>query len=551
MKTRLIIVFLFIVLLPLGLLTWLGIFVARGESQQLESQVRELLTGQLREVEGRLARFMESRERQLTELTGQAPDDPEALRKRARDIPWIRQIFICDADGSLSYPSPLADLSTREQAFLERTQEVWLRGDLCQTPLTQAATESHTAGDPEPRSPLSMAQRLSVPKQVESPTTGWYAWYWGRGLNLIFWNRHNDGRCVGVELDRIRWLADMIGQLPGTDPQQAGQVEGLIQLHDSNNALIYQWGTYEPPANARPAATLSVSPPLDSWRLDYHVHEALLAHGRRGMLLNWLAGLAAFGLTLVGFSLYFYRESTREIREAAQRVSFVNQVSHELKTPLTNIRLYAELLQEELLEEDAGVTRHVGVIVNECERLSRLIGNVLTFSRSRRGPLSLHPASLRIDELVRGVVERFEPGLTRRGIRINCSVPDAPPVLAAGDVIEQILGNLINNVEKYAAKGEMIEIACHYAAGTTTITVADRGPGIPPAERRKIFKPFYRVNSSLTEGVSGAGIGLSIARELARLHGGDLTLEPVERGACFKVQLNTPATPSEEKPCEY
>ena len=538
MKPRLIIIFLFIVLMPLGLLAGLGVMLARDERQRLELHFRDLLTGQLRDVEAQLARFMQLRERQLEELTRQAPRDSEALRTRARAVPWIRQAFLLTSDGTLSYPSPRAELSETEREFLDRTREIWQRGDLFLSSTQQAGLDADRGAEPVP-------QQSSAKKGPSPESTGWHAWYWGNGLNLIFWNRREDGSCVGMELDRTRLLADMIGQLPDTDPRRAKPAEGRIQLRDSNNILLHQWGAYEASQSQRPAASLALFHPLGSWRLNYFIPTQLLAPGRGGLLFNLLAGLAALGLALIGLAVYFYRENTRAIREAAERVSFVNQVSHELKTPLTNIRLYAELMQEYTAEGDETAGRHLGVIVAECERLSRLIANVLTFSRSRRQTLRLHRGPVRIEEMIQHVLDRFRPSLERRGIQICFNAAAAPVVLAAADAIEQILGNLLGNVEKYAAAGGRVEIASCYADTVTTITVADQGPGIPPAEHEKIFKPFYRIHSALNEGVSGAGIGLSIARELARLHGGDLTLASSDVGACFEVRLNTP--PEENK----
>jgi len=108
------------------------------------------------------------------------------------------------------------------------------------------------------------------------------------------------------------------------------------------------------------------------------------------------------------------------------------------------------------------------------------------------------------------------------------------------DALEQILGNLINNVEKYATNATTLHVRLHQDADTTTITVSDDGGGIPDAQSETIFAPFVRLSNKLTDGVSGTGIGLSIARQLACLHGGNLILVPTESGATFELTLNTP-----------
>jgi signal transduction histidine kinase len=208
-------------------------------------------------------------------------------------------------------------------------------------------------------------------------------------------------------------------------------------------------------------------------------------------------------------------------------VSFVNQVSHELKTPLTNIRMYADLVEADLdgLPDEAAdeIRPRLGVIQSESERLCRLIANVLTFARRQRKTLRLSPAPCCIDEVVQDVVARFRPALERLGVECEFSAGAGKIVSADADVVQQIVGNLISNVEKYAAAGQWMSIATREEGGRTIITVADRGPGIAPALRELIFEPFWRGDHGI-HGVAGTGIGLAIARELARLHGGDVTL---------------------------
>ncbi|MCA9526810.1 MAG: HAMP domain-containing histidine kinase, partial [Myxococcales bacterium] len=214
----------------------------------------------------------------------------------------------------------------------------------------------------------------------------------------------------------------------------------------------------------------------------------------------------------------------------------VNQVSHELKTPLTNIRMYAELLADELDDEDDRAARHVAIIEGESQRLSRLIGNILTFARKQRETLRLRPTEAVIDDVIRDAIEGFAPSLERCGVAVAFE-PGAPATVRVdADALGQILGNLLSNVEKYAHGGP-VRITAVQTPTDTTITVHDSGPGIPRGDRQRVFEPFERLSDALEEGVSGTGIGLGIARDLARLHGGDLTLLPTERGAAFELRL--------------
>ncbi|MCB1032434.1 MAG: HAMP domain-containing histidine kinase, partial [Acidobacteria bacterium] len=356
-----------------------------------------------------------------------------------------------------------------------------------------------------------------------------HVWYWGGGLNLMFWRRIPDGRLVAVEVDRVQLLADVVARLPDTGSEGGEETTALI---DSAGEVIYQWGAWTPAPSQAPRILHALPAPLAAWRLAWTGTVPVPA----GMAPGLLIGLVAIGLALAGLAVWFYRESTRALREAARRVTFVNQVSHELKTPLTNIRMYAELLADELDDEDDRAARHVAIIEGESQRLSRLIGNILTFARQSRDALQLRPTEAVIDDVIRDAIEGFAPSLERCGVAVAFE-PGAPATVRVdADALGQILGNLLSNVEKYAHGGP-VRITAVQTPTDTTITVHDSGPGIPRGDRQRVFEPFERLSDALEEGVSGTGIGLGIARDLARLHGGDLTLLPTERGAAFELRL--------------
>src|SRR5207244_3501290 len=149
---------------------------------------------------------------------------------------------------------------------------------------------------------------------------------------------------------------------------------------------------------------------LDFLRLEYFASASELeALSGTTYHFGMLLGLAAVLLALLLLALYFHRESTRALRDAAERVSFVTRVSHELKTPLTNVRLYAELLEDSLEGSDEGTLKRLGIIVSESQRLARLINNILTFSKHRQNKLSIQEQPVVIDDLVEGVLEQFTP----------------------------------------------------------------------------------------------------------------------------------------------
>jgi signal transduction histidine kinase len=342
-------------------------------------------------------------------------------------------------------------------------------------------------------------------------------------------------------------MADLIGDLPETavsnfvdGPASSGRVE----LVDSNDQTIYQWGPFERPTDLKPIVEVPVSAPLSSWRLKYYLaDDNLVTEPGRSAYFNLFAALTVIGIGLVGLAIYFARQYSREMRESRQRVNFVNQVSHELNTPLTNIRMYADLMEYDVQELESGDTEklqsRLNVIVSESQRLSRLIGNVLTFARQQRSKSTLHMRPDQVDRVVSSVIERLRPELDERGIKVTFDGKAGATVKLDDDAVEQILLNLFSNVAKYAASGKTLRVDTRRQGQRTTIEVADDGPGIPTHEREKIFQPFYRLSDKI-EGVAGTGIGLTIARELARVHCGDLKLLKSTGGCRFQVELHTP-----------
>lgn len=539
MNRKLIAAFAFIVLLPLALLVWVGRREAGAQRERVDAALRELLTARLADISADIARRIDERRRLLLDLTSRPEDSPDFFRDAARSHSAISSFFLLDPEGELLFPPSDRPASAAEAAFLRRTE--WLWRDK-QFPLLAAGADPSTPAAQAGQGPLDRSSARSSTPPAQAPanadsSSGWYAWHWDLGLHLLFWRSLPDGRIVGAELDRSGLLADLIGLLPDSP---ASDGANRIALLDADRRVIYQWGDYTPADGESPLATLPLEPPLAAWSLAIYGPPPLPSAGFAADALPFWTGLAALALAVVGLGVYVYRESSRELREAAQRVSFVGQVSHELKTPLTNIRMYAELLERELDEDDSEARRDLGVIVSESGRLSRLIANILTFSRRDRDTLRLRPLPGDLDAVLRGVAEQFRPLLSAKGVRIELDLGAPGEVPFDRDAVEQILANLIGNVEKYAASGGLLRLSSRREGSRSTVTVADAGPGVPPAERAKIFLPFYRVSDRLTDGVAGTGIGLALARDLARLHGGDLVLLPSERGACFQLTLEHP-----------
>jgi signal transduction histidine kinase len=511
-RPKLFVILAVLVVLPLGALGWLGWRMATQEQEVVESRVRSAQTDRLRDISSGIRRSVARHETELLRIIYAGTYETGALREMVRKSPIIRTLFVLDARGSRWHPPPDGVLTAGEREFLERADPIW-RDKQVFYGAAAAAGEA---------------------------VRGWYTWYWGNGANLLFWVRNPSGRVIGVDVDRARLLADIIAELPDSGGTDDGMTQTRIALLGADGQAAYQWGMYQPAAGEQPQVRLSLDAPLDAWSLVSFTPPAPRPAPSRSLVFNLAAGMAALMLALIGLAVYAYRESSREMREAAVRVSFVNQVSHELKTPLTNIRMYAELLEQRFGDDDPEGAQQVGVIVSESQRLSRLIGNVLTIARRQHDTLTLHRAAGSVDDGVQFALDQFSAPWTAKGIQTSFTRGAGATVEFDRDALVQILGNLFSNVEKYAAAGQRMDVTSRQDDRTTTIVVEDRGPGIPKGQEERIFEPFRRLNDRISEGVTGTGIGLTIARELARRHGGELRVVPASNGARFELRLETP-----------
>jgi signal transduction histidine kinase len=251
-----------------------------------------------------------------------------------------------------------------------------------------------------------------------------------------------------------------------------------------------------------------------------------------------VSGTIACSLLLAGIFLQI--QQGRALRLAEERVSFVNRVSHELGTPLTNILLNLDLAGRSLDSRPVEARRRLSLVHEEIRRLGRLVSNVLTFSRSERKTLELAPTSCIPDQVVEDMLAQFQPSLERRKVAVAWQRAASDSTRLDPDALAQITGNLISNVEKYASAGGWLGLETRMENGRLTLRVSDRGPGIPARFRDKAFEAFERVHGGVSEGSSGTGLGLAIARDLARRMGGDLLLRSSEKGAVFELDLPAP-----------
>ncbi len=226
----------------------------------------------------------------------------------------------------------------------------------------------------------------------------------------------------------------------------------------------------------------------------------------------------------------------RKVDEA--RNQFLAIVSHELRTPLTSIVSFCELIRGEADGLTAEGLRFLDIIERNADRLHRLIGDLLMLDRVEAGALPLDLDEVSIPELTAEAVRSASPGAAKQEVTIVVSTGEGPPVQGDARRLMQVLDNLLANAVKFSHRNGVVRVTASCEGRTWRIDVADSGIGIPPAEADQLFNRFVRASNARTAGLPGIGLGLSIVKILAEMHGGRVEVHSVlGLGSTFSVYL--------------
>jgi signal transduction histidine kinase len=361
-------------------------------------------------------------------------------------------------------------------------------------------------------------------------------------LHVLLWKRHplRPGLTFWTELDLAAIRTDLAG-LFSANPASSAPNGVSFALLDSAGAVVAvtepgfttDWST--------PFVASEVGQILPRWEVAAYLLDpaSLNASARTIRLTLSLIIMTLLGTVACG-SYLILRSVNEEMRIASQKTDFVSNVSHELKTPLTSIRMFSELLRDAENPDPDKTKQYSGVISKEAARLSRLINRLLDFSRLDRGELQLRSERLDLAELAQETVTDYRPQLEAVGMSVLLTTPGGggPVVSVDRDALSQVIVNLLSNAGKYAAGGGEVIVDVASAGEKATLAVRDRGPGIPRAHQRRIFEKFYRIDDSITSGVEGSGIGLALCRQIAELHDGTIRYEPGKGGgSTFIIEL--------------
>ncbi|HEY5910122.1 MAG TPA: HAMP domain-containing sensor histidine kinase [Verrucomicrobiae bacterium] len=378
---------------------------------------------------------------------------------------------------------------------------------------------------------------------IGDDTEGTLARFLDNKLNVLCWCRvpREPEVVFGAQLSLPRLEAELQPLLQRVPAQLQHDI--CVALLDDTAKPVALSKTGFRAAWKRPFVATEVGEALPHWEVAvYLVNPAKLTQAARNIRLTLGLLILVLVIAIGVGSWLIVADLNRHLTLARQKTDFVSNVSHELKTPLTSIRMFSELLAEGRVGDPAKQRSYLAIITAEAARLTRLINNVLDFARLERGEKKYNFQPCDIVAVVRDTAESYRPHLEAAGFRFTCELPPEPIVVNGDrDALAQVIVNLLSNAEKYSDRCKEVTVRVTQRATPLPyleVSVSDRGLGVPRGSAEKIFEKFYRAHDSLSSGIQGSGLGLTLARQIARAHGGEVVYEPRDGGgSCFNLRL--------------
>jgi len=346
--------------------------------------------------------------------------------------------------------------------------------------------------------------------------------------------QQSQSMALGFQLDRGFVLTNHFPEVLGSVHLGKDMLVGIV---DGNDSVLYL--DHNQPLNTY-LASANFLHHFPSWKV------ALFDPG--GKSIEQLAGkekslyLALFigiiVVMLIGIILMVYAV-IHESEISRLKSEFVSNVSHELKTPLTLIRMFGETLDSGIVNDEDKKREFYNIIRKESERLSHLINNVLDFSRMDAGVKEYNLQVADLVEVCRNSLEAYKFQLNDHGFMIESELPvDQVKLKIDRDAVSQVLLNLLNNAVKYSGENKYILVKVWRNSDAALISVTDHGVGIPKEELKRIFDKFYRVSDDKTKETRGSGLGLTLAKHIVEAHGGSIEVESeVGKGSRFTIRF--------------
>jgi len=292
------------------------------------------------------------------------------------------------------------------------------------------------------------------------------------------------------------------------------------------------------PVNGELLSSTNLSEPFGQLSLVFHITQ--MPNGEGGQFILQIASLLVLALVFGTFALF--RLTYRQSQLAQQHQDFISSVSHELKTPITSIKMYGEILKQGWVDE-AKKEEYYDFIYSESERLSRLITNILQISKVSRNSLSLEIKAITVNELANVIDSKIDSQIKQSDFKYNLTVEPSiknKKINIDTDAFIQIIINLVDNAIKYSSNSSQQQIDIAFSAFSNNkiaISVRDYGIGIAKSEADKVFELFYRIGNELTRESKGTGIGLALVKELTLAMNGDIKVVNRNKGAEFKLSF--------------
>lgn len=308
-----------------------------------------------------------------------------------------------------------------------------------------------------------------------------------------------------------------------------------ITISDQNQRVLY--------SNAVPKQGYiledNFDPPFSNWKAGIGLKTASIEDLGRDSFRHSVMATVLVLILLLGGVVLIVRATDREARLAQAKANFVANVSHELKTPLSLLSLFSEILELGRVKNDEKRMEYYRVMRHESRRLNKLIDNILDFSKIEAGRKTYNFAEGDMVEVIENVLASYRYQIVNSGFQIETNIqPDLPPVSIDREAMSQAISNLLDNAIKYSRDVKQLSITTDRRGSELSVEIADRGIGIPRAEQVKIFEKFYRVGNGLVHDVKGSGLGLSLVKHIVEAHKGTISVESdVGKGSRFTILL--------------
>lgn len=530
------------VLLPISILAFMQyrsmVDLEAKTKVAVKENLRQTLQGVQRKMEERFEWLAKEALLPIGELAKAEPEDREGLETHfaaiARRHPEIDQLFFISQCSGRVKEQQSAYFFTQEG--LRSIVYSQLDEDIEAHTAFQAYERARLLGSHVPESGHDFFFGHSCPSCMSKGTN--------HRQTYIFHAVHNPGKQEHIGVAGLVFNTDYIKK-----QFLAQSIPDLLQspdlaLSDSNLALaIFDETKSEIYANTKGNVDYEVntafSRPFPEWSMGIGLKETTIgALARSNFQKNLLLSLFVLSVLVFGITLIL-RAAARESKLAQAKSDFVSNVSHELKTPLTMIRLFAEILSLGKVKNPEKAQDYYQIIETESRRLSQLIDNILDFSQMEAGRKLYQPIESDVGELVEGVIKSYEYQLLHSTFELQVDVQrDLPALMIDPGAISQAVLNLLNNAVKYSDKIKKIGVRVFQAGESIAIEVSDSGIGIPPSEHQKIFEKFHRVGTALVHNTKGSGLGLSLVKHIVEAHRGQVLVESVPgEGSRFTLLL--------------